>query len=188
MEETGILENPDSVTCLLPCFGPGRVFGLVQTRVTLGDVKATRLSAGRTCPGITCGGNSPAAPRRKCYPATIFSLTLLLTKANVERHLFRLKASPRLAGDLAEIMSQASRPRESRRPAERVQAQASRRSGRTEKKQQWPDTELKPSGQPTCRQEPIPKRFSRNLRRQGLCASPEQGLKKRGDFSSVSGH
>ena len=54
---------------------------------------------------------------------------------NLTRRLVaRLRASPRLAGDLAEIMSQASGPAESRRPAKRVQTQASGRSGRTKTK------------------------------------------------------
>src|SRR5215470_15327131 len=42
--------------------------GLVQARVTLGDIKSTSLSAGKTCPDIACGGNSPAEPRKECYP------------------------------------------------------------------------------------------------------------------------
>jgi hypothetical protein len=54
---------------------------------------------------------------------------------NLTRRLkARLKASPRLAGELAEIMSQASRRGESRRPAERVQTHTSGRSGRTKTK------------------------------------------------------
>ena len=49
---------------------------------------------------------------------------------NLTRRLeARLKASPRLAGDLAKILRQASGPAESPHPAERVQPEAPRRSG-----------------------------------------------------------
>jgi hypothetical protein len=50
-----------------------------------------------------------------------------------------LKAGRRLSGDLAEILSQASGPAESPRPAERVHAEAQRRSG-----------PMVPSTQPLC--------------------------------------
>jgi hypothetical protein len=45
-------------------------FGMVQTRVTLGGVKPRGLLAERPCPDIVWGGNSTAAPRKKCYPGS----------------------------------------------------------------------------------------------------------------------
>jgi putative transposase len=54
---------------------------------------------------------------------------------NLTRRLeVRLKASPRLAGDLAAILSQASGPAASSRPAERVRTEASRQSRPTKTK------------------------------------------------------
>ena len=54
---------------------------------------------------------------------------------NLTRRLeARLKASPRLAGDLAKTMSRANGPAESRRPAKSVQTQAPGQSGRTKTK------------------------------------------------------
>jgi hypothetical protein len=44
--------------------------GMVQTRVTLGGVKPRGLLAERPCPDIVWGGNSTAAPRKKCYPGS----------------------------------------------------------------------------------------------------------------------
>jgi hypothetical protein len=48
----------------------GRLSGMVQTRVTLGGVKPRGLLAERPCPDIVWGGNSTAAPRKKCYPGS----------------------------------------------------------------------------------------------------------------------
>jgi hypothetical protein len=54
------------VACRLQVF----VFGLVQTRVTLGGVKRWATLAGRSCSAIIYGRNNAAVHRKKCYPGS----------------------------------------------------------------------------------------------------------------------